>query len=98
MTQKTNTVSGKYADATQHNLFKPNNFEHGVDLLSINLAVSLSDILSDIVPDIVSDIVPDIVPDIIPGIVPDIIPDIVPEIIPTGNRSLAWARTWCWYI
>ena len=40
MTQKTNTVSGKYADATQNNLFKPNNFEHGVDLLSINLAVS----------------------------------------------------------
>ena len=40
MTQKTNTVSGKYADSTQHNLFKPNNFEHGVDLLSINLAVS----------------------------------------------------------
>ena len=43
MTQKTNTVSGKYADATQNNLFKPNNFEHGVDLLSINLAVSFSD-------------------------------------------------------
>ena len=42
MTQKTNTVSGKYADATQNNLFKPNNFEHGVDLLSINLAVSLN--------------------------------------------------------
>ena len=41
MTQKTNTVSGKYADSTQNNLFKPNNFEHGVDLLSINLAVSL---------------------------------------------------------
>ena len=41
MVQKTNTVSGKYADSTQNNLFKPNNFEHGVDLLSINLAVSL---------------------------------------------------------
>ena len=35
----TQTVSGVYADATQHNLFKPNNFRHGVDLLSINLAV-----------------------------------------------------------
>ena len=36
-----NTVSGAYADATQNNLFKPNNFKHGVDLLSINLAVKL---------------------------------------------------------
>ena len=35
----TQTVSGVYADSTQHNLFKPNNFRHGVDLLSINLAV-----------------------------------------------------------
>lgn len=40
MMQKTNTVSGTYADSTQHNLFKPVDFEHGVDLLSINLAVS----------------------------------------------------------
>ena len=40
MMQKTNTVSGTYADSTQHNLFKPADFEHGVDLLSINLAVS----------------------------------------------------------
>ena len=39
MMQRTNAVSGTYADATQHNLFKPNNFDHGVDLLSINLAV-----------------------------------------------------------
>ena len=41
MLQRTNAVSGTYADATQHNLFKPNNFEHGVDLLSINLAVGI---------------------------------------------------------
>ena len=39
MTTPTNTVSGKYADSTTNNLFKPNNFRHGVDLLSINLAV-----------------------------------------------------------
>jgi len=38
MMQKTNSVSGTYADSTQHNLFKPADFEHGVDLLSINLA------------------------------------------------------------
>ena len=36
----THEVTGAYADAVQHNLFKPNNFQHGVDLLSINLAVS----------------------------------------------------------
>ena len=42
MAQRANMVSGSYADATQNNLFKPNNFQHGVDLLSINLAVSLS--------------------------------------------------------
>lgn len=36
----TNQVSGVYSDATQNNLFKPNNFKHGVDLLAINLAVS----------------------------------------------------------
>merc|ERR1711990_1397585 len=38
MAQRANMVSGSYADATQNNLFKPNNFQHGVDLLSINLA------------------------------------------------------------
>lgn len=38
MAQRANMVSGSYADATQNNLFKPNNFRHGVDLLSINLA------------------------------------------------------------
>jgi peroxidase len=39
MAGNTNTVSGIYSDATQHQLFKPNNFGHGVDLLAINLAV-----------------------------------------------------------
>ena len=39
MAGNTNTVSGIYSDATQSHLFKPNNFGHGVDLLSINLAV-----------------------------------------------------------
>ena len=40
MAQTPNMVSGSYADSTQNNLFKPNNFRHGVDLLSINFAVS----------------------------------------------------------
>jgi len=38
----TNMVSGTYSDSTQNNLFKPNNFKHGVDLLAINLAVSIA--------------------------------------------------------
>ena len=42
MIQQTNSVGGPFADATQNNLFKPNDFRHGVDLLSINLAVRLT--------------------------------------------------------
>jgi len=44
MAGATNTVSGVYSDATQNNLFKPNNFRHGVDLLAINLAVCFTTI------------------------------------------------------
>lgn len=39
MAQRSNMVSGSYAESTQNNLFKPNNFQHGADLLSINQAV-----------------------------------------------------------
>jgi peroxidase len=37
ISQQTNRVNGAYSDATLHNLFKPNNFAHGVDLLAINI-------------------------------------------------------------
>jgi len=38
MAQRSNEVSGSYAESTQNNLFKPSNFQHGADLLSINQA------------------------------------------------------------
>lgn len=37
---QTNSISGQFGEAVHNNLFKPNNFHHGVDLLSINIGVS----------------------------------------------------------
>ena len=37
---ETNSISAQFGEAVHNNLFKPNNFHHGVDLLSINIGVS----------------------------------------------------------